>query len=168
MASLGDQCCTFEAHELRSVGLLANGPYGDKALPWPRSRLALRKHLRLGVDRVSDEYGGGQLDVVPAEIADGFLADVAHAHSDDHRQRKTAIDQRSLELRLCGVLLVEMQGMGVHRQQREPRIVALGNGAAGTVFVDIADGEIVVIPAETFAVALWTDCLVTLHHSLRS
>src|SRR5690348_2173226 len=96
MASLGDQRSPLKAHEPRAVPFLANRAYGDKALPRPRRGFALRQHLRLGVDRVADEDRRGQLDVIPAEITDRLLADVADAHADHHRKRQAAVDQRPL------------------------------------------------------------------------
>src|ERR1700709_1643552 len=115
MASLGDERGPLKTHEQRAVPLLADRAYGDEPLSRTGRRLALRQHLRFGVDGITDEHRRGDLDIVPAEIADGLLADVANAHAHHHRQRQAAIDKRSLELRLGRVLLVEMQRMLVHR-----------------------------------------------------
>src|SRR5262245_16357683 len=163
MASLGDQRRPLKTHELRAVSLLADRSHGDKALPRPRRRFSLREHLRFGVDGITDEHRRCQLDVVPAEIADRLLADVTHAHAHHHRQCQAAIDQRLLELGLGRIDLVEVQGVGVHRQQGEPGIVAFGDRAAGAVLIDIADVEVIIVAAEAFAVALGTDLIVALH-----
>src|SRR3546814_10844741 len=45
--------------------------------------LTLVQNLALGIDRISVEYRRGQLDVGPAEIGDGLLAQVADAHPRD-------------------------------------------------------------------------------------
>src|SRR6266851_2933807 len=110
MASLWDENRPLETHEPRPVRLGAQGPHRHDALPGPGRRFAFRYYLRLRIDRVADENRRGQLDVVPAEIADRLLADVADAHADHHRERQAAIDQRLLELGFGRVDLVEVQG----------------------------------------------------------
>src|SRR6185437_15573434 len=55
--------------------------------------------------------------------------------------------------------------VGVHREQREPGVVALGGGGAIQEIIDVADDEIVVIPAEALAIALRADLIVALHRS---
>jgi hypothetical protein len=40
------------------------------------------------------------------------------------------------------VLRVEMQRVGVHGEQREPRVVGFADGAARAVFVNVADHEV--------------------------
>src|SRR4051794_41123587 len=85
LASLRDENCPFETHELRAVGLGPKGPHRDDALPRPRRRFAFLQDLGFGIDRVADEDRRRQLDVIPAEIADRLLAHVADAHADHDR-----------------------------------------------------------------------------------
>ena len=44
--------------------------------------------LGLRVERVAGEDGRGHADVLPAEVGDGLLADIAHAHADEDRERQ--------------------------------------------------------------------------------
>src|SRR3546814_10790912 len=80
--------------------------------------LTLVQNLALGIDRISVEYRRGQLDVGPAEIGDGLLAQVADAHPRDDGKGQRAVDQRLSELALRRVFGIEMQRVRVHRQQR--------------------------------------------------
>src|SRR5262245_51558045 len=52
-----------------------------------------------------------------------------------------------------------MQWMRVHREEREPDVVGLGDGAPGTVLVDVADGEVLVVSADILPVAALADRL---------
>src|SRR3546814_18545263 len=61
------------------------------------------------------------------------------------------------------MLVVEVQRVGVHGQQREPHVVGLGDGAAGPVLVDVADGEVVVAAADVLAIAAGGDLLAAVH-----
>src|SRR4051794_1244099 len=154
MASLRDEHRLFKAHELRTVSLCPESPYRDNALPRPRCRFALRYYLGLRVDRVADEDWCRELDVIPAEITDRLLAHVADAHAHNHRQRQATVHQRLLELGLCRIRMVEVKRVLVHRQQREPDIVGFGDRAPGTMFVDIADREILEMTPEALAIAV--------------
>jgi hypothetical protein len=46
-----------------------------------------------------------------------------------------------------GIAVVEMQRVGVHRQQGEPDIVGFGDGSAWPMLVDVADVEVLIIAA---------------------
>ncbi len=54
--------------------------------------------------------------------------------------------------------------MGVHREQGEPGVVGLADGAPGTVLVDVTDFELLEVAAEGFAVALRGNLLEVLDH----
>jgi hypothetical protein len=97
------------------------------------------------------------MDIGPAEIADRLLADVAHAHAGDNRQRKAAIDQRPTEFAFARIGRIEMQRMLVHSEQREPGIVRFADGASRPVLVDVAGGEILEIAAVALAIAVRAD-----------
>jgi hypothetical protein len=109
-----------------------------------------------------------QLDVGPAEVGDRLLADVGDAHADHQRHRERRGDDAAPELGLAAVLLVEMQRVGVHGQQREPDVVGLSDGAPGTVLVDIADREVLVVAPEALAIALRTHRFRRSDHTLSS
>src|SRR5664279_5890122 len=134
--ALGNENGPLERHEFRSVGFLAECLDRHDALGWPLGGLPFIENFRLGVNGVSNENRGRELDVVPAQIADCLLADVADAHAGDNRESKATVYQRPTEFRLGRVSIVEMQGMLIHGQEREPGIVRFGDGPAGSMFVD--------------------------------
>ncbi|WP_345402244.1 hypothetical protein [Nonomuraea salmonea] len=49
---------------------------------------------------------------------------------------------------LGGEVGVEVVLVGVHRQEREPGVVGLADGAAHGVLVDVPDGEVLVVAAD--------------------
>src|SRR6185436_15974611 len=65
--------------------------------------------------------------------------------------------QRLSELGFRRIGEIEMQRMLVHRQQREPGVVGLADGAARAMLVDLADGEVLVVAAVAFAQPVLTD-----------
>ena len=101
------------------------GAHGDDAGIGARFRLALAQHLALGIERVAGKHRMRELDVGPAEIGDRLLADVADAHADHQRHRERRGDDAAAELGVARVLLVEVQRVRVHGQQREPGVVGL-------------------------------------------
>src|SRR5262245_20219068 len=148
-----DQARALESHEHRPVRLLPRGAHRDDAVVRPRAGLALADDLGLGVDGVAGEHWRGQAHLVPAEVGDGLLAHVGDAHPGNNGERQARVDQRSLELGTGAVGGVDVQGMLVHRQQGEPGVVGLGEGAPGAVLVDVADLEFLVVAPGRFAVA---------------
>ena len=96
---------------------------------------------------------------VQPRLAIAFWLHVGDAHADHQRDGEGRADDAAAELAVLRVLLVEVHRMRVHRQQREPGVVGLGDGAAGAVLVDVADLEILVVAAEGLAEAIGSDIL---------
>src|SRR5690606_15466405 len=88
-----------------------------------------------------------ELHVVQAEVGERVLSDVDDALPDGDRQRQRGDHERFAELRLSGVLRVEVRLVGVHAQQREPGVVGLADRATERMAVDVPDLEVLVEPA---------------------
>src|SRR5262245_30090866 len=153
----------LERHEHGAVGLEPARAHGDEAFARPALGETLGEHLAVGIDRVADEHRRLQLHLAPAHVGDGLLADVGDAHAGDDGEREAAVDQRLLELGAGGIGGIEMQGMLVHCEQREPDVVGLRDGAAGAVLVDVTDDELVVGAAGLLAEAAGRDLLGSGH-----
>jgi hypothetical protein len=65
--------------------------------------------------------------------------------TDDQPERVQPVDQPLAELRLRGKILVDMQGLCVHRQRRKEDVVHLGDGASQRVFEGHPNFELVKI-----------------------
>jgi hypothetical protein len=57
-----------------------------------------------------------------------------------------------------------MQRVGVHRQERKPGILGFGNRSSGPMFIDVPDGELLVVTAKRLPKALLAKLLVELNH----
>src|SRR5262245_23409931 len=164
VAAFRDQHGPVERAHLGAVLVGADGAHAHEAGARPRLGVALVEDLGVGVQRVAGEHRVGQPDVGPAEVRDRLLAHVGDAHADDQRDRERAADDALPELARLRVLLVEVQRVGVHRQEREPDVVGLRDRATWAVLVHVADREVLVIAAEGFPVAFFPDLLHGLNH----
>src|SRR5260221_1387699 len=154
MAAHRDQAGTVEGHEHGPIRLFPGGAHGDDAVVRARCGGALGDHLGLGINRVAGEHRRREAHLVPAKVGHGLLADVGDAHAGDNGERQAGVDQRPLELGGGAVGGVDVQRVLVHRQQREPGVVRLGQRAPRPVLVDLADLELLVVAPARFAVAL--------------
>jgi hypothetical protein len=102
----------------------------------PRSGLPFLQNLAAGVDRIPLKDGGGKANLVPAEV-DSILRDVADGEARDQGQGEGGVDQGAAKFGLGGVGLVEVDGIRVHGQGREPDIIGAGDSSAEGVRVDI-------------------------------
>src|ERR1700682_2944008 len=83
-------------------------------------------------------------EALVAEVRDGFAAGVGHAHSYCQAEHQR-LNYRTTSAR---VVRIDVQRMLVHRQQREPDVIVLGDGPAGPMLVDVAGLELLVIAPE--------------------
>src|SRR5207237_3252658 len=81
-------------------------------------------------------------------------------------QGQAAVDDRAAELAFRGIGGIEMQRVLVHRQQGEPGVVGLADRASRAVLVDLADREILEVPAGSGAPATRRNFLGQSHHLL--
>src|SRR2546421_2797636 len=105
-----------------------------------------------------------ELDVGPAEIGNRFLAHVADAHARQQCHRERRGDDAAAELGVARILLVEVERVLVHGEQREPGVVGLRDGASRPMLVDVADREVLIIAPEALAVASLAHLLRRCHH----
>src|SRR3546814_15916215 len=96
-----------------------------------RLRFALREHLGLGAQRVADRDGGGNTDVLEAQISHGgAVGDIAAADPDTKPARAAAVDKPGDRYRMfLGEFFVAMEQLRVHRLRCDAQLVALGHGA---------------------------------------
>src|SRR5947209_8082775 len=109
--------------------------------PRPRARFAHVDDLAVGVERVALEQRGRERDLVPAE-RESVLARVRDHESRDHADAQDAVHERTPELRLSGVVLVDVDGVCVVRQQREPDVVGLRDRASARRAMHVAHLEV--------------------------
>jgi hypothetical protein len=128
-----DEHRALEAHHLDAVLVDAARQDSDNPLRRAALRLALMEDGALGIERVAGEDRMGRFHLVLAEIGDDLGADCTHAHAREQRQREGRVDKRLLPLRLGSIGRVEMDRLDVQRQQREPGIVGIEDGAAGAM-----------------------------------
>jgi hypothetical protein len=97
----------------------------DDALVRPRAGWPGRDDLGLRADGVP-----GEGDLVEAEVRHGRAeCRLERRQPDQERQREQAVDEPAPEFGRGRERLVEMQGLRVHREHREQRVVGLGDGA---------------------------------------
>src|SRR6266850_7502013 len=164
VAAHRDERRALEGHEDDAVGLLAGGAHGDDAVVRPRLGFALGDDFRFGIDGVAGEDRGGEAHLVPAEVGDGLLAHVGDAHAGDDGERERGVDERPLEFGAGAVHRVDVQRMLVHRQEREPDVVGLGERAARPVLVHVAELEVLVVAPRRLAETLRCHFLCATDH----
>ena len=113
----------------------------DDAPPLACPGLACIQNLAVRVKRVALEERVRQLDLVPPERK-SVLACVRDHQAGHDPDGEDAVHEGPLELRLGGVVRIDVDRVLVVRQQREPDVVGLGNGAAGERAIDVADLEV--------------------------
>src|ERR1039457_3765598 len=100
------------------------------------------------VERIARKQRLLESDEIVAEVCDGFAAGVAHAHADREAEDQS-IDHGAPPERLpLREMFVDEERVLIHRQQREPGVVVLRDGAARPMFVDGSNVEFFVITAE--------------------
>jgi len=114
---------------------------------WAGARLTLLEYLAFRVEGVPDEYRGGELHLVPAEVGKRVLADVNHRHPGHERERKRAVHERAPKFGLRCERVVEVHRIGVHGQIGEPDVVGVDHRAPVRMLVDIPDVEVFEVPA---------------------
>src|SRR6185437_12913166 len=129
VAALVDEDGAAVAEHHGAILLEADGADLDQALVRARLRFALAEHLALGVDGVAFEDGGGHADLVPAEV-DGVAGDVVDREAGDQGEGEAGVDQGALELGLRRVIGIEVDGIGIGGEEREPGVVGLRDGAS--------------------------------------
>src|SRR5436190_11784645 len=87
--------------------------------------------------------GGAEVHhLLVLEVRERVLADVAHAHADGEREHERAVHETAAVLALAREVLVEMQRVGVHREEREPGIVEVADRPARPVLDELPDREV--------------------------
>src|SRR5436190_15804568 len=127
-----------------ALALLVDGPRLDVDHP-PVALGRGRRHLqdlRLGVDRVAVEGGAEMHHLLVLQVGERVLADVAHAHADGEREHERAVHEAAAVLALAGEVLVEVQRVGVHGEEREPGVVEVADGAPRPVLDHLAHAEV--------------------------
>src|SRR5690242_13312054 len=112
-------------------------------------RLAQIQDFGFRVQRVSGKQRLLEGDDIVAEIRDGLAAGIGDAHADSQAEDQRIGDGTAPEWLLLGEMLVDVEGMLIHGEQREPRIIVLRDGAAGPVLVDRADCELFIVAAKS-------------------
>src|SRR5439155_15934918 len=120
-----------------------NRPDGHQSLMWARLRLALAQYLRLRVDGVALEERRRHTNLVPAQVH-RVLRDIGDGKAGDQRKRERRVDERPPPLGLRRIVCVEVDRVGVLRQQRKPGVIGRRHGTADRVAIDIADLKIFV------------------------
>ena len=152
MAAFRDEHITLKRNDFGSVCFLARRLNGDNALRWARFTFANAKDFAFSIKRITVKHGCWHFNFVPAQIGNGLLAHVRDTHSRNNGKREARVHQRLAELTMLGIFLIEVQRMLVHRQQREPDIVVLGDRATGAMLVNIADLKVLKVPSVGFSV----------------
>src|SRR5581483_1924648 len=112
-------------------------------------RLHLVEHRGHGVDRVAVERRHLVLQRLDLQVGDGRPADVGDAHAEHQRVHEVAHHDVLAELGgLLGVPGVGVEGVVVHGDHAEEVVVVLGDRLARPVPVDVADLEVLEVPAE--------------------
>ncbi len=88
------------------------------------------------------EDGGGEAQLVEAELGDGVLGDVLRGEAHDDRAGDEAEDEALAEGGVLHGVLVEVRLRGVHDELREELVLELADGSAAGVLEAVADGEV--------------------------
>src|SRR5437867_3960 len=165
IASRGSGACPIGGHPRPKLWLASYRPTRDQDPPAERQdALALlvdgsgldvdhpavalgrgRRHLqdlRLGVDRVAVEGGAEVHHLLVHQVGERVLADVPHAHADREREHERAVHQAAAVLALAREVLVQVERVRVHGEEREPGVVEVADGAAGPVLDHLPHAEI--------------------------
>src|SRR5438552_13750890 len=132
-----------------ALALLVDGP-GLQVDDAPVSLRGGRRHLqdlRLGVDRVAVKGGAEVHHLLVLQVGERVLADVAHAHADREREHERAVHQAAAVLALAREVLVQVERVRVHGEEREPGVVEVANGAAGPVLDHLPHTEVLEVPS---------------------
>ena len=106
-----------------------------------RFGFAFFQNLRFRVQRVACEQRIRQFDFIPSE-RESVFADIRHAHACNNREREGAVDQTFSELGAFTVFVIEMDLVGIVRQEGEPNIVVFRYGSSEAAAVYIPDLEV--------------------------
>jgi len=75
------------------------------------------------------------------QVGERVLADVAHAHATASANTKRAVHQTAAVLALAREVLVQVERVRVHGEEREPGVVEVADGAAGPVLITSPRGS---------------------------
>jgi hypothetical protein len=119
---------------------------GDDAGIGARLALAHLETLALAAQRVADENGGGEDQLVIAEVGNQRAERrVRDRHADHQAEGVDRIDQRLAELACRRRLMVEVHGLRVMGEGGDQHIVGLGDGASDRMGDHVADLPLVEI-----------------------
>ena len=91
----------------------------------PGFGLALFEHFGFGVDGVTVKGGVGADDSVIANSGENRpFGQVSDAQTGDQPKDENPIDDALPELRMRGIIFIDMQRLGVHRQRAEHDVQA--------------------------------------------
>lgn len=110
-------------------------------------RFAESRNQALCVQCVVNENRVEELDVGPAEVCDGVLADVRNTEAKDHGDGQARVDELTCKRGLRRIVIVEVHLIGVHRQERKPGVVSRSDRSAQWVLIDIAHRKILEVSA---------------------
>src|SRR5918999_3781225 len=117
----------------------------DDANVGPGFRLALAQNKAFDMQCVTHEHRMVKPYPIPPEVRHRVLAHVANAHPQDQRKSEPGIYQRFSEFGSCRIVIVEMQLIRVHRQEREPDIVRLRDRSPEGKTIDVPHFEVLVV-----------------------
>ncbi len=131
-------------NNLVSVLIQTPSLHADDAHLGSRRRLPRFQAQTLGVDRVPDKHGMGQLDVGPTQVGYGVLTHVDHrqAENQGHGKPRVHDDPPFGDGVALGEIGVEVVLIRVAGQQCEPRGVRFGDRPTEGVLVRGADLEV--------------------------
>src|SRR5688572_5542123 len=85
-----------------------------------------------------------QANFIPAKVCEYILGKIHDRLARHNGEREAGIDERLSEAGLRGIVVIEVQRLRVHGQQREPRVVGSQDRATQRMLEFIADLEILV------------------------
>lgn len=147
MRPLGHEDGSFERHD--GLSALVEAATLDEDQPAVRFRRGFPEvgDPALGIDGVAVKNRPDVLDFAVVQVGDRPAAHVRDAHADHDAEYQRPDDQALTVLRASGVVGIDMDGVLVHGQQREPSVIGFTDRPPRPVLEDLPDFELVKVPS---------------------
>src|SRR6266487_1485725 len=106
---------------------------------WVTARNSFVQNFRFSINRITVKGGCKVFAFLKFEIGNSFATNVRYAHAERNAKDERTNHQTLLKLCIFAIVGVDMQGIMVHGEHAEKRVVILGDRASRPMLVHVTD-----------------------------